>query len=116
MATYLLATGARHALKCVYACKIAAYYNIPNRASCKALRPMKVILSLRFPPETGVPQGPRGGLQGAYWGPGDPMPQGLLGCPLEPRGSWGAPGAPGALDPSVALEAWRRSGPYGGAL
>ena len=44
------------------------------------------------------------------------MPQGLLGCPLEPRGPWGAPGAPGALDPSVALEAWRRSGPYGGAL
>ena len=50
MATYLLATGARHALKCVYACKIAAYYNIPNRASCKALRPLEVIRPSFFLP------------------------------------------------------------------
>ena len=42
MATYLLTTGARHAFKCVYARKVTAYYNIPNRASCEALRPLEV--------------------------------------------------------------------------
>ena len=43
MATYLLTTGARNAFNSVYARKVTAYYNIPNGASCEALRPLEVI-------------------------------------------------------------------------
>jgi len=81
MATYmyLLATGARHAFMCVCDCKIAAYYNIPNRASCKALRLMEVIRPSRFPP--GVPRGHASGT------PGVPArTPGALGRPGGPRG------------------------------
>ena len=92
MATYLLATGARHAFKCVYAYKVAAYYNIPNRASCKAIRSMEVI---RPPVEQlsvalGAPWGPTGCLLGA-WGPRAP---GTPGVAVETPGALGRPGGP----------------------
>ena len=43
MATYLLMTGARHQFKRVYARKVTVFYNICNRASCRALRSLEVI-------------------------------------------------------------------------